>query len=483
MKKIIGLFICLFCSVAIIAQVNKKQGDDMAKVENYSGAAMMYRLCMQKDEECLIKLIRLLYEEKVEPQFSNELYQLVNPLAEKGNAEAQFYVGGMYHQGLGVKKDMDEALKWYQKSKDQGYEAARKMYDELMALQKQNANPVYDNNIVASSSFGGGTGTQNDPFLIANTQQLKKLVDEANDSYDYSNTCFKLVTDIEVTANEWIPIGYAYAFIGIFDGNGHTISGMLKSANYENFGFFGKLGQDARVSNLTIAATVKHEGKFLSTTRSTFAQTGAIAGVHNGKNVLIENCHITGTVTGGIAQNVRTGGILGYGNEGITIRNCDVSNDVIGGNSVGISGFSQTSGIAGILMGEISNCTVLKSAKITGGDAENIFYSRTGGITGENHGKVVDCTNQADVSGTGLVGGLAGVNFSIIHTSLNTGRIANTSGAASHSGNLVGFNSDSSEYEAHIYSCCTNRNSADRTGALIGRGKAVDPCPDGHKKR
>ncbi len=47
-------------------------------------------------------------------------YQEWKAAAEKGNAEAQFDLGLLYAQGLGVRRDLTEAAKWYQKSADQG---------------------------------------------------------------------------------------------------------------------------------------------------------------------------------------------------------------------------------------------------------------------------------------------------------------------------------------------------------------------------
>ncbi len=43
------------------------------------------------------------------------------PLAEQGNAEAQFNLGLMYHLGLGVTQDYAEALKWLRKAAGQGH--------------------------------------------------------------------------------------------------------------------------------------------------------------------------------------------------------------------------------------------------------------------------------------------------------------------------------------------------------------------------
>jgi len=47
---------------------------------------------------------------------------LVN-MAENGNADAQYNLGIMYEVGLGVKKSITEAKKWYTKAADQGCEA------------------------------------------------------------------------------------------------------------------------------------------------------------------------------------------------------------------------------------------------------------------------------------------------------------------------------------------------------------------------
>jgi len=42
------------------------------------------------------------------------------PLAEQGNARAQFWLGVLYEHGRGVTQDKAEAAKWYRKSAEQG---------------------------------------------------------------------------------------------------------------------------------------------------------------------------------------------------------------------------------------------------------------------------------------------------------------------------------------------------------------------------
>ena len=46
--------------------------------------------------------------------------RLFRPLAEQGDAAAQYSLGLMYHQGRGVPQDDAEALKWYRLAAKQG---------------------------------------------------------------------------------------------------------------------------------------------------------------------------------------------------------------------------------------------------------------------------------------------------------------------------------------------------------------------------
>jgi TPR repeat protein len=46
--------------------------------------------------------------------------KLYQPLAEKGDIEAQNKIGMIYQSGLGIKQDLAESLKWYRMAADQG---------------------------------------------------------------------------------------------------------------------------------------------------------------------------------------------------------------------------------------------------------------------------------------------------------------------------------------------------------------------------
>jgi uncharacterized protein len=51
--------------------------------------------------------------------------QLLRPLADSGDARAQFNLGYLYANGWGVPQDYTEAVSWYRKAADQGLPAAQ----------------------------------------------------------------------------------------------------------------------------------------------------------------------------------------------------------------------------------------------------------------------------------------------------------------------------------------------------------------------
>ncbi|CAN1211292.1 Sel1 repeat family protein [Tumidithrix helvetica PCC 7403] len=50
--------------------------------------------------------------------------KLLKPFAYQDNSEAQCIVANIYHLGLGVEKNVVEAIKWYKKSAELGYPVA-----------------------------------------------------------------------------------------------------------------------------------------------------------------------------------------------------------------------------------------------------------------------------------------------------------------------------------------------------------------------
>ena len=60
----------------------------------------------------------------------------LKPLAEQGNAEAQYLLGVMYGSGDGVPQDYKEAVKWYRKAAEQGNAEAQYSLGLMYATER-----------------------------------------------------------------------------------------------------------------------------------------------------------------------------------------------------------------------------------------------------------------------------------------------------------------------------------------------------------
>jgi TPR repeat protein len=60
----------------------------------------------------------------------------IHKAAEQGNPEAQYVIGQMYYNGLGVKEDHAEAIIWFRKAAKQGHIRARVSRDKMLDKDK-----------------------------------------------------------------------------------------------------------------------------------------------------------------------------------------------------------------------------------------------------------------------------------------------------------------------------------------------------------
>lgn len=82
-------------------------------------------------------------------EFDQQEYQAaftdLLPLAQKGDAQAQYAVGYLYYNGLGVSRDFKLAQSWFQKAAAQGNAKAKKalsMIEEAKASETFQAPPA-----------------------------------------------------------------------------------------------------------------------------------------------------------------------------------------------------------------------------------------------------------------------------------------------------------------------------------------------------
>ena len=200
-----------------------------------------------------------------------------------------------------------------------------------------------------ASGFGGGSGQENDPYIIANGAQLAYLAKSMWDAYAvgetspilaaaesstasipvynaYTGVYFKLNADISLANIEWKPIGnYHIRFNGNFDGNGHVISKMKITTQWTGIGLFGATGYAVNIKKLGLEdVTIAYAGGAGSsntTADETLAGVGAsdrtlgaaaFIGIIGGGTV--ENCYaknVSYSQTG--AKMQCEGGFIGVG--------------------------------------------------------------------------------------------------------------------------------------------------------------------------
>lgn len=162
-----------------------------------------------------------------------------------------------------------------------------------------------------------GKGTQSDPYLIKDLDDLRKLRDTVNlGNDDFRDQYFLQTADIDLAQiDNWTPIGIfdsGLYFYGIYDGGNHAIDHLNidapKSQGSGNAGFFGQLG--GTVCNLEIAS-----GYVKGTC------VGAITSHSASENARIINCINRANVrgesrAGGIADNFSAGLIANCANYG-----------------------------------------------------------------------------------------------------------------------------------------------------------------------
>lgn len=155
------------------------------------------------------------------------------------------------------------------------------------------------------AQFGGGSGTENDPWHIGRPDHLHNIRDYLG--AQHSNKHFIQTHDIDMDVapwnedNGWLPIGDAgddggNRFHGHFDGDGYVISNLMMNRNISYTGLFGYIS-GATIKNLALEDVDFRGGGYRSGTVSGLAE-----------NSTIENTYVTGSVS---VNGSQTAGFIG----------------------------------------------------------------------------------------------------------------------------------------------------------------------------
>ena len=248
---------------------------------------------------------------------------------------------------------------------------------------------------LAAAKDLGYTIESNGSYTVTSADGLMNIAELVNGGKSDIN--ITLTADIDLTGKDWTPIGTDYdnSYKGTFDGGGHTITGLTFTTNDEYAGLFGWLNRAGTVKNVVM------EGVQITSNQ---IYGGSIGGVVGSGWGTIENCSVSGSVSG----TMYVGGVVGVQRDG-SITGCSSSATVKGTIKVG--------GVAGqtIFGATLTACYATGNVNIEIDRTQDISG---GGLVGFNDGiSLLSCYATGNVTSTGSstghvhIGGFLGDNY------------------------------------------------------------------------
>ena len=237
-------------------------------------------------------------------------------------------------------------------------------------------------------------------YTVYNANGLMNVAELVNGGKTDIN--ISLTADIDLTGKDWTPIGTDYdnSYKGTFDGGGHTITGLTFTTNDEYAGLFGWLNRAGTVKNVVM------EGVQITSNQ---IYGGSIGGVVGSGWGTIENCSVSGSVSG----TVYVGGVVGV-QIGGSITGCS--------SSATVKGMVDVGGVAG----QTNSSATLTACYATGNVTLEIAPKKNiagGGLVGMNAGSsLLACYATGNVTSTGSstgyvhIGGFLGNNYANVMT-------------------------------------------------------------------
>ena len=251
---------------------------------------------------------------------------------------------------------------------------------------------------LAAAKDLGYTIESNGSYTVTSADGLMNVAELVNGGKTDIN--ITLDKNIDLTGKDWTPIGTDYdnSYKGTFDGGGHTITGLTFTTNDEYAGLFGWLNRAGTVKNVVM------EGVQITSNQIYGGSIGGVVGFSWGT---IENCSVSGSVSG----TVYVGGVVGA-QIGGSITGCSSSATVKGTVDVG--------GVAG----QTNSSATLTACYATGNVIIEMDPTKNiagGSLVGMNAGSsLLACYATGNVTSTGSstgkvhIGGFLGNNYTTV---------------------------------------------------------------------
>ena len=251
---------------------------------------------------------------------------------------------------------------------------------------------------LAAAKDLGYTIESNGSYTVYNADGLMNIAELVNGGKTDIN--ITLDKNIDLTGKDWTPIGTDYdnSYTGTFDGGGHTITGLTFTTNDKYAGLFGWLNKAGTVKNVVM------EGVQITSNQIYGGSIGGVAGYSWGT---IENCSVSGSVSG----TVYVGGVVGAQIDG-SITGCS--------SSATVKGMVDVGGVAG----QTNSSATLTACYATGNVIIEMDPKKNiagGSLVGMNAGSsLLACYATGNVTSTGSstgymhIGGFLGNNYTTV---------------------------------------------------------------------
>ena len=251
---------------------------------------------------------------------------------------------------------------------------------------------------LAAAKDLGYTIESNGSYTVYNADGLLNVAELVNGGKTDIN--ITLDKNIDLTGKDWTPIGTSFdnSYTGTFDGGGHTITGLTITTKDQFVGLFGWLNRAGTVKNVVM------EGVQITSNQIYGGSIGGVVGYSWGT---IENCSVSGSVSG----TVYVGGVVGAQIDG-SITGCS--------SSATVKGMVDVGGVAG----QTNSSATLTACYATGNVTLEIDPKKNiagGGLVGMNAGSsLLACYATGNVTSTGSstgyvhIGGFLGNNYTTV---------------------------------------------------------------------
>ena len=226
-----------------------------------------------------------------------------------------------------------------------------------------------------ATSYAGGNGNENNPYLISTPEQLAKLAYDVN--VNGAEGYYKLTAKISLNKREdgervlWVPIGISEdkPFKGtLTNPDGYVIEDMkIKANSIETTSCFGLFGNVTG----TVDGIKLEEGEITVSGFNDAYWVGLLCGKMN--KCTIKNCTVQGHIEAAVnsSNGVKIGGLIGENVSDIYMEE----------------------------HGRVQSCVARTEIILTGNSSNSVS---AGGVFGESYGKILDCHAVTDMTVSGL---------------------------------------------------------------------------------